>query len=90
MHHRKELAANAQTPYVDAVTYWAVQGGSGWLNILRGQQEGGIQFPDQSIRDLKVLHAVLGNIIARAEGRPAQKIPGGASGSVAAHFPHTD
>ena len=76
--------------YVNAVTYWAVQGGSGWLNILRNQVEQGIRLDAQALADLRVLQAVLDNVIRRSEGQPLVPVPGGASGSIAAHFPHSE
>jgi hypothetical protein len=73
--------------YADPVSYWAVQGGAGWLNILRQQQEGGLIFPDQQERDLVFLHTVLARIIAHNRGLVGPGLPGGASGAIARHFP---
>lgn len=73
--------------YADPVTYWAVQGGAGWLNILLQQQTGGLIFPEQQERDLQFLAIVLDNIIAVNRGLPASPLPGGASGAIARHFP---
>lgn len=70
----------------DSVAYWAVQGGSGWLNLLRQLQRDGIQFPEQCINDLKGIGVVLENVIRRAEGRDVIPLPGGLSGAIARHF----
>lgn len=71
----------------DPVVYWAVQGGSGWLNILCQQQYGGVIFPEQSEKDLIFLRAVLDNVIRHNKGEQCLPLPGGASGSIASHFP---
>lgn len=71
----------------DPVAYWAVQGGSGWLNILVQQQYGGVIFPQQCENDLIFLRAVLDNVIRYNRGEQCLPLPGGASGSIASHFP---
>lgn len=71
----------------DSIAYWAVQGGAGWLNVLRQLQRDGLAFPDQMLRDLLFVRAVLDNVIAIASGRVPVDLPGGASGAIARHFP---
>ena len=70
----------------DPVTYWAVQGGSGWLNILCQQQYNGVIFSQQAEDDLIFLRAVLDNVIRHNRGEQCLPLPGGASGSIASHF----
>ena len=74
-------------PYrADSVAYWAVQGGAGWLNVLRQLQSQGLHFPEQCIMDLRVLRAVLTNVILVNDGLSPLPLPGGASGPTAKHF----
>lgn len=72
--------------YVDPVSYWAIQGGAGWLNILREQQREGVIFPEQQEKDLLVLLSVLNNLIVVNRGFRPLPLPGGASGAIARHF----
>lgn len=71
---------------VDPVSYWAVQGGSGWLRILLAQQIAGIVFPEQVEKDMIVIRDVLDNVIRKNNGLSYLPISGGASGAVARHF----
>lgn len=71
---------------IDVVATWAINGGAGWLVILDRQTQAGLRYTDQQMADLRILSAVLSNIIRSQSGQPVLALPGGGSGPTARHF----
>lgn len=79
--------ANDSAPFrADPVNYWAVQGLAGVLNILSSAQKAGMTFADATIANLRVAHAIIGNMIAVIDGKPVGPLPTGATGPLAEHI----